>query len=93
MAPVTANTDYVTVQICSDQLAAEVLANALRAQSVPVIVRGFGGIPGLEQGTEVRVPATLLHRAKWIIAQPAPSEEELTFLATGKLPGNGDSDG
>ena len=92
MTPSAPDTEFIAVQVCADQLSAEVLANALRAESVPTIVRSFGGVPGLEQGTEVLVPAALLHRAKWIIAQPAPSDAELAFLATGKLPGDGDPD-
>lgn len=76
--------------MCSDHVAAEILANQLRAELVPAIVRGFGGIPGLEQGAEVLVPRRLLHRAKWIIAQSAPNDAELIFLATGELPGGTD---
>lgn len=88
MAPRTSDTDLIAVRTCTDRLAAEVIANALIAESVPAIVRTFGGIPGLEQGADVLVPAALVHRAKWLIGQPAPTDEELTFLATGKLPGN-----
>ena len=73
-------------QVCADHLAAEVLANLLRAESVPAVVRNLADLPGLEQGAEVLVPAQLLHRAKWIIAQPNPSDAELTYLATGELP-------
>jgi len=29
----------------------------------------------------------LAHRARWIVAQLPPSDAELDFLATGKLPG------
>ena len=28
----------------------------------------------------------LAHRARWIVAQQQPTDEELDFLATGKLP-------
>jgi hypothetical protein len=57
----------------------------------------FEGVPTrvdprrLENGVEteycVSVSAALAHRARWIVAQLPPTEEELTFLATGKLPG------
>ena len=93
MAPRDLDNEFVVVRVCPDRLAAEVIANALAAESVPAIVRGYGGIPGLEQGAEVLVPAALAHRARWIIGQPAPTEEELTFLATGRLPGDSDSKG
>jgi len=92
MTPSAPDTAFIPVQVCTDQLSAEVLANGLRLESVPTIVRSFGGVPGLEQGIEVLVPAALLHRARWIIARPAPSDAELAFLATGKLLGDGDPD-
>jgi hypothetical protein len=63
-----------------------VLANFLRAESLPVLVRNLSPVPGLEQGTEVLVPVSLLHRANWLLAQQLPSEAELTYLATGVLP-------
>lgn len=34
----------------------------------------------------VFVPQSLAHRARWIVAQLPVSDEELEFLATGKLP-------
>jgi hypothetical protein len=34
----------------------------------------------------VFVPKSLVHRARWIVAQLPISDEELEFLATGKLP-------
>jgi len=33
------------------------------------------------------VVCDLVHRARWIVAQPPPTDAELDFLATGKLPG------
>lgn len=35
----------------------------------------------------VFVPKKLAHRARWMVAQLPPSDAELEFLATGKLPG------
>lgn len=32
------------------------------------------------------VPKSLVHRARWIAAQLPVSDEELEYLATGKLP-------
>jgi len=34
----------------------------------------------------VLVPRELAHRARWVLSWPAPSDAELTFLATGELP-------
>lgn len=93
MTPRAFDNELIVVRVCPDRLAAEVIVSELTAQSVPAIVRGFGGIPGLEQGAEILVPAALVHRARWIIGRPAPTDDELTFLATGKLPGGSDSKG
>ena len=41
----------------------------------------------LENGRESQFCVSLAHRARWIVAQPPPSDEELNFLATGELPG------
>jgi hypothetical protein len=35
----------------------------------------------------VFVDKSLAHRARWIVAQLPPTDAELDFLATGKLPG------
>ncbi len=77
------NQELVVLQVCADRLAAEVVANLLRAESVPAVVRNFAAIPGLDQGAEVLVPAPMLQRARGVIAYPGPSDAELTFLATG----------
>ena len=78
--------DFVTVQVCPDHVAADVLANFLQSEGVPTIVHDRSAVPGLEQGTTVLVPAALLHRAKWLIAHKPPSDAELAYLATGVLP-------
>jgi hypothetical protein len=85
----SANEELALVQWCSDHLAAEVLANLLRAESVPAMVRNLAAVPGLEQGAQVLVPVSWLYRAKQIIASSAPSDAELTLLATGQSPGEG----
>ena|ERR1700685_3176927 len=79
--------DFVTVQVCPDHVAADVLANFLRSEGVPTMVHDLSAVPGLEQGTAVPVSAALVHRAKWLIAHEPPSEAELAYLATGALPG------
>lgn len=73
----------VVLQVCTDHLAAEVLANFLRAHGVAALVRNLSPLPGLEQGAQVWVPAGLLHRARWLNAVPSPTDAELDALATG----------
>ncbi|MGH9642230.1 MAG: hypothetical protein ACRD3Q_07365 [Terriglobales bacterium] len=80
----------VVLQVCADHVAADVLANSLRAESVPALVRNLAAIPGLEQGAEVLVPIGLLQRAKWLLAQRRPTDAELTHLAMATPPQAGD---
>ena len=69
-----------------NHLAAEIAASVLRAESVPVRIESSGALPGLELGSRVLVPAEILHRAKWLLAQARVSDSELELLATGRLP-------
>jgi hypothetical protein len=78
--------ELVVLQVCADYVAAEVLANFLRVHGVPAVVRNFSPLPGLAQGAEVRVPASLLRRARWLHAVPSPTDAELEALAIGKIP-------
>jgi hypothetical protein len=82
--------ELVVLQVCTDHLAAEVLANFLRAHAVPALVRNLSPLPGLEQGTQVWVPAHLLHRARWLNAVPSPTDAELDALAIGNLSTSGE---
>jgi hypothetical protein len=78
--------DLSVLQVCPDHIAANIMVNFLRAESVPAVARNLSAVPGLEQGTEVLVPAALLGRARLLLAQQAPSEAELAELATTTLP-------
>ena len=77
--------ELVVLQVCPDYVAAEVLANFLRVHGLPAVVRNFSPLPGLAQGAEVRVPANLLHRARWLNGFPSPTDAELEAMATGKI--------
>lgn len=67
--------------------AAEALCVQLQHDGVPCKVEVRALESGIETHYWVLVPKSLAHRARWITAQLPPTEEELTFLATGKLPG------
>jgi hypothetical protein len=61
-----------------------VLAGLLRNEDVPAKLIFLW--PSFDAGFSlVLVPRELLHRARWVLSWPAPSEAELTFLATGEL--------
>jgi hypothetical protein len=74
--------DFSVLQTCADHVAADIVANFLRAESVPAVVRNRAPVPGLEQGTDVLVPTALLSRARWLLAQQPPTDAELSYLAT-----------
>lgn len=73
----------------SDAASAQVVAGLLRSEGVPVNVASDEPVPGLVRGFRLMVPAQLLHRARWVVANAAFTDEELAFLATNRL----DSDG
>ena len=66
---------------------AEALCVQLELEKVPCRIEARALESGLEAQFCVMVAGSLAHRARWVLAQLAPTEEELIFLATGKLPG------
>jgi hypothetical protein len=75
--------DYEELRSFADRGSAESICSWLEFEGVPACVRAEG------QDTQfvVYVLKKLAHRARWIAAQVPPTEAELEFLATGKLPG------
>jgi hypothetical protein len=59
----------------------------LENEGVPALVAPNGSIFWPWDTAAVLVPRQSLHTARWILAQPGPTDAELEFLATGKLPG------
>lgn len=78
--------DWQPLETFSNHLGAEIVAGVLRADSVPVRVESYGVIPGLEQGSRVLVPAALMHRARWLLAQSKVSDAELDHMAARQPP-------
>lgn len=66
---------------------AEALRAHLEFEGVPAKIDARQLANGIETAYCVSVSSALAHRARWVVAQLAPTDEELTFLATGKLPG------
>jgi hypothetical protein len=67
---------------------AEAMRVWLQHEQVPAKVEARSLESGVEHQYCVFVAKRLAHRARWIVAQLPPSDEELEFLATGKLPGS-----
>ena len=75
---------------CGEEASAEALAGMLRAGGVPAIVQVVSPVPGIVEEVQVHVPASLAHRARWLMSSSEVSEAELRFAATGELRGDGD---
>ena len=82
--------DWSVVATFGDPISAEALVGLLESEKLPCRVDRNEAIPGLSTGFSVLVRTELLRRAQWIRAQAPVSEEELTYLATGELPGGSD---
>lgn len=73
------------IQTFADEITAEAFAGSLRAQGVPAEVVVQSHVPGLVNDVKVRVPTSLVHRARFLLNSPKPTDAELTFAATGEL--------
>lgn len=82
--------DWQQVAVFDDPLSAEVVAGLLRSEAVPVDIASHEALSRLLQGTCIRVPPYLMHRARWLLEQPRFADAELAYLATGQL---GEQDG
>ena len=67
---------------------AEALCALMRAANVPCAVEPRALEAGVESQFCVLVASHLAHRARWVASLPPLTDEELVFLATGKLPGD-----
>ncbi len=65
---------------------AEAMRVWLQHEQVPTKVEACSLESAIEKQYCVFVEKRLAHRARWVVAQLPPSDEELEFLATGKLP-------
>ena len=65
-------------------LAAHIVAGRLNVEGVPTVVLSALALD-LSNVAEILIPCHLTHRARWVLAWPPVSEEELQFLATGEI--------
>ena len=75
------------IESFNDELSAEVLAGELRGEGVPAEVVNQTHLPGPDNSVVVRVPASLAHRARWVMKSLKPTSAELVYAATGELSG------
>jgi hypothetical protein len=78
---------WSTIASFGDQISAQALSGLLKSESLPCMVISNAAVPGLGTEFSVLVPTPQLRRARLIRDQNRVSDEELTYLATGELPG------
>jgi hypothetical protein len=76
---------WETIVSFSDLPSANVLADRLRSDGFPTLVTSDSHLLGEARQCQVRVPIELARRARWLLAQSQFTDEELDYLATGKL--------
>ena len=77
--------ELVLVASTDEEASAEALAGMLRTEGVPAVVHVISPVPGVIEQVQVHVPASLAHRARWLINTSQVSDAELRFAATGEL--------
>jgi hypothetical protein len=78
--------DWALLASLPDAPSAQALVDALLAYGVLARIESEPALLGEVRNCDVMVKATLLHRARWFVAQGQISDAELEFLATGSLP-------
>jgi len=81
------NDEWVLFRTFPDMGPAEAMRSWLEFEGVPSRVESRALESGIEKEFSVFVAKHLAHRARWITSQLPPTDAELDFLATGKLPG------
>ena len=83
----SAGDEWELFQSFGDPGSAEVMCGWLLREEVPAMVEPRYLEDALEREYRVLVHRKMMHRARWVVSQLPPSDAELEFLATGKLPG------
>lgn len=78
---------WSVVATFGDRTSADALYGLLESESLQCLVVSNGVVPGLGTEFTVLVPTEQLRKAQRIREQAQVSNEELTYLATGELPG------
>ncbi len=77
--------EWQPFQTFADRGSAQALAVVLDSEGVPARIESSKLVAGIETRHCVLVPASLVHRAKWVLADTDLTDSELEYLATGKL--------
>jgi len=82
--------DWSIVATFGDRISAQALVGLLDSEKILCRLVSNEPLPGLGSEFAVMVPKNLLQRATRIRAEAHVSERELTYLATGQMPGEAD---
>lgn len=85
----TPDDDWTLFDSFDDPASAQVMCRWLLREDVPAKVLPRTLEHAIEANFGVFVPRCLAHRARWVVAQLPPTDAELEYLATGRLPGGG----
>ena len=77
--------DWELFKTVDDRGTAEMLAELFKSNGIPTRI-DYGALETGMDGVRIFVSSELAHRARWLLADQEFSDEELTYLATGKLP-------
>jgi hypothetical protein len=80
-------TDWSILATFGDRISAQALVGLLDSEKLPCRLISNEPLPGLGTQFAVLVPQELLRKATRLREEAQVSESELTFLATGELPG------
>ena len=86
MSP-SSNLTWDVVATFSDVPSAHAMVVLFREEGVPAEVVSDTSLLGEARRCELRVPAELVRRARWVMSQAQFTDAESTFLATGELDG------
>lgn len=78
---------WSVVTTFGDRISADALSGLLESESLQCLVVSNGVVPGLGTEFAVLVPTEQLRKAQRVRESAQVSNEELTYLATGELPG------
>ena len=74
-----------TFKVFTDLTSAQAFLGRLQLEGVPAQVETTEALSGVQNGFHLLVPDSMVHRARWVLAQSELSNSELSFLATGEL--------
>jgi hypothetical protein len=81
-------TEWRLLTTFSDFPSAQAFADALTADGVGVRLISEAHLLGQASSARVFVASAQLRRAQWIMSEGSMSDDELTFLSLGELPGH-----